>query len=881
MLRTLRLRRREIVRRENHSASSSRPIRRYPGGVIACSHCGEPNPSHARFCLACGTRLEALAAPPEERKVVTVLFGDVVGFTSLAERLDPEDVRALLTPFYALIRSVLSRFGGSIEQLMGDGVMAVFGVPVAHEDDPERAVRAALAIRDAVQERNESDPGFQLDIRVGVNTGLALISHDDNGRLVAGDAVNTAQRLQTAAAVNGILVGGSTHQATSRFIEYRSIGELDVKGKAEPVPAWEALSPYARFGPEVVREAPGPLVGREREVALLESMLRETLDTGTSRLVTIVGDAGLGKSRLLAEIFLRGMRDAPGLVYWRQGRCPPYGERAPFAALGDMVRAQAGILDTDSADEAGAKLLAALERTGGETDWLARHLRPLVGLQSDRAGERPGEAHAAWRRFFEALAAERALVLVIEDLHWADDGLLDFVTELVDRSRTLPIYVLCTARPELLERRPEWGTGRENATTIALQPLASAELERLVRTLLDGDEACAEDAATIAARADGNPLYAEEFAQVLRERRLQGGDGDAPLPMTIQGLIAARLDALPPEEKALLVDASVIGKLFWEGALAALADVPREDRRELLRSLERRGLIRRDRGSSVAGEEEYAFRNALVREVAYRLLPRSRRGQKHLLAAAWIELLARGREDHAEARAEHYLAALSYAPDGGRRFAAQARHALREAGDRAVALASPARAVAFYRQALALWPQDDPLRPRVLLDLGRALYRQDQSGEDAARGGARGPARPRRPRGRRGGRRRARDGPLRPRSPRRVDRMPRACRRPAPRRAALAREGLRPLDAVELPAARRQAGGGARDGRAGARHGRGDGRRRAARPRPAHRRRRPRTDRRQHRNRPARAGDRARAADRLVRGGARADKPRRRARLRG
>jgi hypothetical protein len=332
--------------------------------------------------------------------------------------------------------------------------MAVFGAPVAHEDDPVRAVRAALAIREAVQERAESDPSAQLDVRVGVNTGEVLISHDANGRLVASDTVNTAQRLQTAAAVNGILVGEATHSATARFIEYRSIGGVEAKGKAEPVAAWEAIAPFSRFGPEVTRDAPGHLVGRDSEIAVLEGMLGRTVEARTSQLVTIVAEPGLGKSRLLTEIFVRGARDGAGLLYWRQGRCPSYGERAAYSALGDMVRAQAGILDTDAADAAGAKLRAALERLGGETDWLERHLRPLVGLTSDRAGERPGESFAAWRRFFEALARERPLVLVIEDLHWADDGLLDWVEGFVDRTRELPVYVLCTARPELLQRRP-------------------------------------------------------------------------------------------------------------------------------------------------------------------------------------------------------------------------------------------------------------------------------------------------------------------------------------------------------------------------------------------------------------------------------------------
>ncbi|MGZ4352875.1 MAG: ATP-binding protein, partial [Gaiellaceae bacterium] len=698
-----------------------------------CPQCGGDNPPHARFCLACGSRLEAAAAPAEERKVVTVLFADVVGFTGLAERLDPEDVRSLLTPFYALMRSVLSRYGGAIEQFMGDGVMAVFGAPVAHEDDPERAVRAALSIRESVVARNEGDADFQLDIRIGVNTGEVLLSHDQGGRLVAGDAVNTAQRLQTAAPVNGILVGEETFRATQRHVEYREVGAVEAKGKTEPVFAWEALAPFARYGPEVLRESPGKLVGRRVEVALLEGMLLRAMDARESQLVTVVGVPGIGKSRLLAEIFLRGMSERPGLVYWRQGRCPPYGERVAFSALGDMVRAQAGILDTDSAEEAGAKLHAALERLGDDTEWMERHLGPLAGLAEERAVERQGEAFAAWRRFFECLARDRPTILVFEDLQWADDGLLDFVDQLVDRLRELPLLVVCTARLELLDRRPDWGGGKRNSTTITLPRLTDAETRTLVEGLLEGVPVTDAQVAALAARAEGNPLYAEEFVQMLRERGLldPAAEGEAPLPVTVQGIVASRIDALPPAEKALLVDASVIGKLFWERALDALADAPDPGRRELLRSLERRELIRRERSSTVAGEEEYAFRHVLMREVAYRLLPRSRRAEKHLRAAEWIERLAAARADHAEQRADHYLAALGYTRDGSAAVAERARLALRDAGARALALASPERAVEYYEQALALWPQDDPERARLVLAYGQARHRHDQSGAEA------------------------------------------------------------------------------------------------------------------------------------------------------
>ena len=392
--------------------------------------------------------------------MLTVLFADLVGFTSRSETMDPEDVRALLAPYWDRLRTELEHFGGTVEKFIGDAVVALFGAPVAHEDDPERAVRAALAIREWVVEEGE------LQMRIGVNTGEALVSLGarlaEGEGMASGDVVNTASRLQSAAPVNGILVGEQTYWATARAIEYQEHEPVQAKGKANPVPVWEAVQARARFGIDLTRDVGSPLVGREKELDLLLAALKRAVDERLPQLATLVGVPGIGKSRLLGELFAeidRGDR----LVMWRQGRSLPYGEGVSYWALGEMVKAEAGILETDSAEETTRKLretLASLLPDPSEAAWLESHLRPLVGLAADEAsGDRRGEAFAAWRRFFEALAEERPLVLVFEDLHWADDGLLDFVDDLVDWLTDVPVLVVGTTRPELLTRRSSWGGG--------------------------------------------------------------------------------------------------------------------------------------------------------------------------------------------------------------------------------------------------------------------------------------------------------------------------------------------------------------------------------------------------------------------------------------
>jgi class 3 adenylate cyclase len=693
--------------------------------VSVCPSCGHGNQPGAKFCSECGIAL--VKAPPpthEERKVVTVLFADLVGFTSRAEQMDPEDVRALLSPYYTRLRSELERFGGTVEKFIGDAVMALFGAPVTHEDDPERAVRAALAIRDWVREEQ------RIQARLAVHTGEALImlgARPSEGEgMAAGDVVNTAARLQAAAPVNGVLVGERTFRETRAVIEYQAAAPVAAKGKREPVPVWEALQARARLGVDVPHQVKTALVGRQRELGVLRDVLQRVRAERSPQLVTLVGVPGIGKSRLLFE--LSQIADAEtDLISWRQGRCLPYGEGVSFWALAEMVKAQAGILEDDPPDQAGAKLAqmtADVVSGAADADWVHRHLGALAGLGSGGApagGDR-NEVFAAWRHFFEALAERRPLVLAFEDLHWADDGLLDFVDYLVGWVGEVPLLVVATARPELLARRPGWGGGKPNALSLSLAPLSDEDTARLIGSLAGRAVLDAGQQTAMLVHAGGNPLYAEQYVQMLGE---QGTDRELPLPESIQGIIGARLDLLAPPEKRLLQDAAVIGKVFWPGAVTTLGGMPGDgELEEYLHELERKQFIRRERRSSVAGEMQYAFVHVLLRDVAYGQIPRAARAGKHAQAAGWIESLGRP-EDHAEMLAHHYLSALDLARAASRDtadLAPQARTALQRAGDRAFALMAFPAAADYYRAALALWPQDgQEQRAGLLLLQGTAL----------------------------------------------------------------------------------------------------------------------------------------------------------------
>jgi class 3 adenylate cyclase/tetratricopeptide (TPR) repeat protein len=688
--------------------------------MLICPNCGQENPAIARFCLACATPLARAPTVREERKIVTILFADLVGFTSRAERLDPEAVRAFLAPYHARLRAELERFGGIVEKFIGDAVVAIFGAPVAREDDPERAVRAALAIRDWVRGDEE------LQVRVGVNTGEALVvltARPEAGEGMAlGDVVNTAQRLESMAEANGVLVGERTFRATSEVIEYREVDPIVVKGKAQPVKAWEPLA--LRSDLDRVGLYGTPLVGRREELDSLQTVLSDVRERRSTRLVTLTAAPGVGKSRLLHE-FSQTVAD----VTWRQGRCVPYGAGVAFWALGEIFKTHAGILEADSAANAAEKLRAAVGevlRDDQEADWVEGHLRPLVGLASSNGAwqDRRSEAFFAWRRFLEALAGLRPLVLVFEDLHWADGDLLDFIEHVLEWVTEVPLLLVCTARPELLETRPGWGANRPNSSMIALSALRDEDVAQIVTALLGSSGLSRETRAVLLAQAAGNPLYAEQYTRLF----LELGRVDEAQPATLQGLIAARLDALAPADKELLQAAAVIGKVFWTGSLTAVASLDRWSVEERLRALERKELVAHSQTSSIADDSQWTFGHILIRDVAYGQIPRGDRAEKHRIAGEWIESLGRP-DDHAEMVAHHYVSALDL--DATQPLSDRARFALRRAGDRAFALNAFATSARLYEQALELWPADDSERPRLELHLGRALYRGTGSGTAA------------------------------------------------------------------------------------------------------------------------------------------------------
>jgi class 3 adenylate cyclase/tetratricopeptide (TPR) repeat protein len=663
------------------------------------------------------------AEPRRERKVITVVFADIVGFTERAEQLDPEDVEAILGPYQALLRSELERLGGIVEKFIGDAVMAVFGAPLAHEDDPERAVRASLAVRDAIRE------GGRLEVRIAVHTGEAIVRLDARPSagetLAAGDVLNTASRLQEAAPVNGVVVGEATYKATRHLVEYVPVAAVRAKGKAAPVAAWKAVRLSA--GDVGLRPSSRTaLVGRKRELTLLGETLERVESECAPQLVTLVGVPGIGKSRLVQELVRSRFQDDQHRC-WRQGRCLPYGDGVSFWAVAEIVKAQAGIFESDDPEVVAAKLARAVREVVPDTEVerVESALSPLVGLEAaaGTGSERREDSFAAWRRFLEAIAERRPLMVVIEDLHWADEGVLDFLDYLADWATGVPLMVTCTSRPELLERRPGWGGGKLNALTLGLSPLGDDDAARLIASVLDQAALPAETQAALLERAGGNPLYAEQFALLFLER----GSADLPLPENVHSLIAARLDTLAAEEKTLLQDAAVVGRLFWSGAL------PSDDRlADRLHALERKEFIRRERQSSVAGEDEYAFRHVLVRDVAYGQIPRADRARKHQLTAEWIESLGRP-QDHAELLAHHYVAALELATASGAdttTLSSRARDALRDAGDRALSLNSFAAAKGFYSGALDLTAGDDPERPLLLFRFGEARFSNEEADDD-------------------------------------------------------------------------------------------------------------------------------------------------------
>jgi class 3 adenylate cyclase len=623
--------------------------------ALVCPSCGAGNSDDAKFCGECAAPLVAgaspsasatsrpvvptlIAAPVAERRLVSVLFADLVGFTTLAEGRDAEDTRDLLSRYFDLARDVIGRYGGTVEKFIGDAVMAVWGAPTAHEDDAERAVRAGLELVDAVKALG---PGIAA--RAGVLTGEAAVMLGAVGQgMVAGDLVNTASRLQSVAPPGAVLVGEATQRASSKAIAFEEVGDQHLKGKTVSVPAWRALRVVAeRGGRKRADTLEAPFVGRDDELRLLKDLYHATGRERRPRLVSVTGIGGIGKTRLAWELekYLDGLVEP---ILWHEGRSPAYGEGITFWALGEMVRRRAGLVETDDERTTRTKIAETLATHVPDRDerrWIEPALLALLGIDTGAVDSE--QLFAAWRTFFERLAATGTVVMVFEDLQWADPGLLDFVDHLLEWSRSVPICVLTLARPEFLERRPDWGAGKRSFTSIFLETLPPAAMRALLEGLVPGLPSAAVRA--IVERAGGVPLYAVETVRMLLtdgrlalERDVYRPVGDLAtlaVPETLTALIASRLDSLEPADRSLLCDAAVLGQSFTLAGLAAVSGIGGVELEPRLRALVRRELLALQTDPRSPERGQYAFVQALIREVAYNTLAKKDRKVRHLAAA--------------------------------------------------------------------------------------------------------------------------------------------------------------------------------------------------------------------------------------------------------
>ncbi|MFG1925713.1 adenylate/guanylate cyclase domain-containing protein [Cryptosporangium sp. NPDC048952] len=691
-----------------------------------CPHCAADLDPAARSLPVPGV------ASREERRVVTILFVDLTGFTNLGERLDPEDLRALQQRYFDTVARAIRRRSGVVEKYIGDAVMAVFGAPVTQEDDAVRAVRVGLELQADLDGRIIG-PSGPLRARVGIATGEVVVDLDairDGGQaLVAGDVVNLASRLQSHAPVGGIVVSSATWRASREYVEYAEMPPVMVKGKAGPVPVWRPLRLVQRRWDR--HRDHGPFVGRGPYLDHLAGLLRATVDDRAPRLVTVVGPAGVGKSRLVRELNRHAEQAMPVGVRWVGGRCLAGGEGGPFAAVAEVVTGYAGVLESDSADTARRKVVDSLHGllTTAERTSVVDALAPLVGYTAPPV--EADEAQAAWRMFFARLAARRPLVIVIEDLALAEPPLLDFLRQLVDTVDG-PLLVLGTARPELLATRqiPWYDAAHPRHALVELPPLDPHDTLTLFRALSGDSPIPDETLEHLTVLAAGTPLYAHEYVRMLADQHSDETEEALPLPDSVLAVVASRVDLLGPRSQRALQAAAVIGEVFWPGAVATVAELARDEVETLLAELRAKAFIRPATGHVLAGEPALAFSHAVVRDLAYRRQPRALRVVRHQRAARWLQSHVTGRTTEAvDAVAHHRVAALELARTlhmDVRPFLQPARTALVAAAERAASLHAAPTAVDLLDKALALWDDANTLTLEELAALEHPAARDDE-----------------------------------------------------------------------------------------------------------------------------------------------------------